>query len=179
MTTAQRTESEDRKQLSPMNAEPYTDPITGEEHFNFEAWWQSRRKWAGVPLETSRKWWKNIKKPRRRYEGSKGKKVEYAEFGDGVKLDYIQSRIQQYVPKYHALMVKTERAKHWRERVERGEGVVVYDFDGPRLPDGTHTCLEVTVDLLREKLYDPRHPFGHGYIVAAELAGIPLEAYCY
>ena len=36
-----------------------------------------------------------------------------------------------------------------------------------------------TVELLREKLYDARFPFGHGYIVAAELAGIPLEAYCF
>ena len=52
--------------------------------------------------------------------------------------------------------------------------IVVYDFDGPRNPDG---CDEVSVDLLREKIEDTRFPFGHGYIVAGLLAGI--EPYMY
>jgi hypothetical protein len=94
-------------------------------------------------------------------------------------LNYIDSRIQQYVPKYNAVMVETEMGSYWLDQVQKGQDVVIYDFDGPRLPDGTPNCLEVTLELLREKLHYERHPFGHGYVVAAHLAGIPVEAYCF
>jgi hypothetical protein len=54
----------------------------------------------------------------------------------------------------------------------------VSDFDGPRDADGQPLIEEVTVDLLRDKIEDVAHPFGHGYVVAAKLLGIPAAAYC-
>ena len=39
-------------------------------------------------------------------------------------------------------------------------------------------CLELTEELLRERIHDELHPFGHGYVVAAMAAGIPAAAYC-
>lgn len=69
------------------------------------------------------------------------------------------------------------RASQYFELVMRGNNVVVYDFDEPRLPDGTPICLEVTLDLLREKINDIRFPFGHGYIVTGMISGIHPSAY--
>ena len=45
--------------------------------------------------------------------------------------------------------------------------------------DGGVTCLEVTEELLIDKINDTRHPFGHGYVVASILAGIPVQNYCF
>ena len=171
VTSAQGKASKNRLDFSPMGDRAYKG------HLNFEAWWQSGKVFKDVDERKSKAWWLAIKTPKRRYPGSKGKKVLYADWGNG-PLNYVDSRIQVYVPEYHALMASTEMAGHWLERVQRGENVVIYDFDGPRLPDGTPTCVEVTLDLLRAKLHDERHPFGHGYVVAAHLAGIPPESYC-
>jgi hypothetical protein len=58
-----------------------------------------------------------------------------------------------------------------------GKDIVVYDFDGPRLEGGKVTCEEVTLDFVREKINDPKFPFGHGYIVSAWLKGITPNEY--
>ena len=58
--------------------------------------------------------------------------------------------------------------------MRNGEDVVIYDFDGPR---GSVTCIEVTLVSLIEKIEDGRFPFGHGYVVAAYLADIPIEEF--
>jgi hypothetical protein len=50
--------------------------------------------------------------------------------------------------------------------------MVIYDFDGPRDADGNPECLEVTAELLREKINDISFPFGHGYVVASLIANI-------
>ena len=55
--------------------------------------------------------------------------------------------------------------------------MVIYDFDGPRAPDGTPLCLPVTVELLKQKINDTTFPFGHGYVVAATALGIPPTEY--
>lgn len=75
-------------------------------------------------------------------------------------------------------MVKEkESMKKWKKLVEEGHNVVVYDFDGPRGVDRETTCCEVTLDLLKEKINNEKHPFGHGYVVAATLLGIKPEEY--
>ena len=38
-------------------------------------------------------------------------------------------------------------------------------------------CLEVTKDMLIEKINDPSKQFGHGYVVAGYLAGIVPDKY--
>ena len=57
------------------------------------------------------------------------------------------------------------------------EHVVITDYDGPRDAHGEPACEEVTLELLREKLHDETRPFGHGYVVAAELLEIPSAAF--
>ena len=58
-----------------------------------------------------------------------------------------------------------------------GKNIVIYDFDGPRLENRGVTCVEVTRELLHEKVHDTHFPFGHGYIVAAWLKGMCPDDY--
>ena len=61
--------------------------------------------------------------------------------------------------------------------LKNGHNLIIYDFDGPRKLDGTVTCLELTKELLIEKINDTRFPFGHGYVVAATIANIKPKEY--
>ena len=52
--------------------------------------------------------------------------------------------------------------------VKNGEKIMIIDGDGPwssEYPEG----LELTWDMLNEKIKDPTRPFGHGYVVATVL----------
>ena len=55
--------------------------------------------------------------------------------------------------------------------------ITVYDFDDSKTDDGEVTCLELTRELLIDKINDTRFPFGHGYVVAATIAGIHPDLY--
>ena len=174
VTSAQGKENPDRLDFSPMTF------IEGgyKGYPNFEAAWQSGKVFEGIPDEKVKKFWKNIKEPKRRYPDSKGVKVLYASFDwcyPGEKMDWVTSRKKVYVPFYHDLMKNKKRALYWKEKVESGTDVTIYDFDGPRLEDGTPTCLEVNIDTLREKINDTRYPFGHGYVIASFIAGIDTK----
>jgi len=81
------------------------------------------------------------------------------------------------VPEYYELVINREMTQHWISVVKKCQDVVIYDFDGPRDEDGSPVCLEVDVDLLREKINDGTYPFGHGYIIAGILLGIKPEMY--
>ena len=52
-----------------------------------------------------------------------------------------------------------------------------YDYDGPKLGDGTPIYEEVTVDMLKRYIEHTQFPCGHGYVVAALVAGIQPEEY--
>lgn len=186
VTSSQGSANKDRRDFSPMTESNYKG------YYNFEAFWQSGKKWEGIPLETSKKWWKNIDKQHRKYPH--GKKVEYSQWGkmdndeweieeEDQQMGYVESRKKVYVPLYHDYMQVHERTAYWEKIVDSGQDVVVYDFDGPRLNGGKKpsedppTMLEVTVEMLREKINYERNPFGHGYVVAAHLAGIPEQEY--
>jgi len=172
VTSAQATANKNRRDFSPMT---FLDG--GYEGFgNFEAFWQSGKVFEDVDPKKVETFWKKVNietGPKRRYPGSKNKKVLYALFNNE-KMDYVTSRKKVYVPRYHELMKEKEMALEWREKISKGKDVVVYDFDGPRELDGSVTCVEVTVDLLKEKINDTRFPFGHGYVVAAFLKNIEL-----
>lgn len=171
VTSAQAKGSRHRLAFSPMT------PVEGgyKGYWNFESYWQSGKKFRGVPIEKSRKWWRSQCVPRRRYPGAKGLVVEHAEFEGHPPLDYVQSRKRVYVPEYSALIKDRPELAQLRDLVASGRSVTVYDFDGPRAPeDNAPLCLEVTPELLTEKLHDTRHPFGHGYVMAASIAGIPI-----
>ena len=171
VTSAQGKENVDRLDFSPMTF------IQGgyKGYPNFEAAWQSGKVFDGIPDQKVKKFWKGIKEAKRRYPDSKGAKVLYASFDwcfPEEKMDYVTSRKKVYVPFYTEYIKNKKRALFWKDMVSKGHDVTIYDFDGPRLEDGTPTCLEVNLDLLREKINDTRYPFGHGYTVAAFILGI-------
>lgn len=172
VTSAQSKTSKSRRDFSPMTEIP-----GGYKGFYcFENYWQSGKVFEGFSEEKIHKhkmWWLSQKEGKRRYPGSKGIKVLYSDY-DGIQRDYITSRKEIYVPEYRTLIQDCESLCIWKEKIKSGKTVVVYDFDGPRNEKGEPICLEVTPELLKEKLNDPRHPFGHGYIVAAELAGYAI-----
>jgi hypothetical protein len=156
-------------------------PIEGgyEGFWNFEAFWQSGKVFEGIPEEKVKAYWHKVKEAKRRYPGSKDKKVLYARFecAPDEQMNYVTSRKKIYVPRYFELMKDREMALHWKAQVEAGKDIVIYDFDGPREEDGGVTCVEVTRELLCEKINDTQFPFGHGYIVAGWIKGITPEEY--
>jgi hypothetical protein len=172
-TSMQGKNNKNRRDFSPMTFKNYKD------FPNFEAYWQSRRIYEDLDYEKCLKWWKSIKEPKRRYPNSKNKKVKYARFldNDDVKLNYIESRKQIYVPEYYELTKNTEMALYYKNELENGKNIVVYDLDGPRLSDGTPTCLEINIESLKQKINDQSYPFGHGYVVASIIAGINVSSY--
>jgi len=173
VTSMQSKTNKNRRDFSPMTEHHYKG------FYNFEAYWQSRRVYSDIPYETSLEFWKNIKKPTRRYPNSKGKKVLWSRFldDDTTHLNYIESRTKIYVPEYTKYIHNTEMLKYWKSQYQNGKTIVIYDFDGPRLKDNTPTCLELTKELLIAKINDPTFPFGHGYIVGASILGIKPEEY--
>ena len=106
-------------------------------------------------------------------------KFSLYDIGNGdQKLDYIEARKLAYVPIYAKLIRTSKSFKEMMKMVDRGEKLQILDLDGPRDGDlhGLKTHL-ITVDLLKNKINDKSAPFGHGYIVAALLAGIEPEEY--
>jgi hypothetical protein len=175
VTSAQGLANKNRRDFSPM-----THVEGGYEGFwNFEAFWQSGKVFEGIAEEKVKAFWHKVCEAKRRYPGSKGKKVLYAHFEHvpDEKMDYVTSRKKVYVPRYFELMKDKEMASYWKEQVESGKDIVVYDFDGPRTMDGGVSCVEVTQELLIEKINDTQFPFGHGYVVAAWLKGMSPESY--
>jgi len=182
VTSAQARASDFRRDFSPMS------PITGKYKgfYCFENYWQAGKVIKNVNQKKHNAWWLKLTKGKRRYPGSRGVEVLYGMYDmfplnskkTGTKLDYISARKQVYVPEYYTLMSKTESFKLCSKMVRGGRDVVVCDFDGPRTKDGLPTCLELTLDILKEKINDPTFPFGHGYVVAASLMGIKPTQYC-
>jgi len=174
VTSAQAKKSANRIQFSPMQ-----EIIGGYKGFwNFESYWQSGKVYEDIPIEKTKEWWLNLKQPKRRYPKSKGKRVLHAIFdGHAKEMDYVTSRKNVYVPEYYDMINGRERVAYWKQKLESGENLVIYDFDGPRVNDGDVTCLELTKELLIEKINDTRVPFGHGYVVAACIAGVTPEMY--
>jgi len=179
VTSAQGKASNNRRDFSPM-----TEKEGGYRGFNnFESFWQSGKVFDGVPEEKTKAFWKTVNKPMRRNPKTKGKQVLHASWPEhpNERMDYVVSRKQVYVPNYLAYMKDSEMTAYWNAQLDKGTDIVIMDFDGPRIPnenkDEQVTCVEVTEELLREKINDPAFPFGHGYVVAAHLAGIEPSQY--
>lgn len=163
VTSAQATASDNRRDFSPMTQVP--GGYKG--YWCFENYWQSGKVFENISHDITKSWWLSLKEPKRRYPKSKGLKVLHVSFDHLPPLDYISARLQVYVPEYKNLIKDREMFKVWKKHVEDGNDLVIYDFDGPRNEDNSVTCLEVTPELLQEKVRSVTHPFGHGYIIAA------------
>ena len=173
VTSAQGKASKNRLAFSPMT--PIPNGYKG--FWCFENYWQSLKVFQDIPFEKSSNWFKQLSEPKRRYPKSKGKKVLCARTDTGQELNYVESRKQVYVPEYYQLIKDNEMTLYYKKMLEEGYNLAFYDFDGPRREEHGVTCLELTEDLLKDKINDPTHPFGHGYIVAATIADIMPEKY--
>ena len=69
-------------------------------YYCFENYWQSGKVYENISIVKTKRWWKELKQPKRRYPNSKGNKVLYAIFDSDVseQMDYITSRKKVYVP---------------------------------------------------------------------------------
>ena len=178
VTSSQAKASMYRILFSPMT--PLSDGYKG--FCCFENYWQAGKRYKGIEdIDKQMTWWKSQQKGKRRYPPGKGKKIMYAEYPGFGPLDYIPSRKRVYVPEYYNLMIQRDKStkivEDLHKRALKGECLVFYDFDGPRNPDKTPSIEKISLELLQEKLNDPRFPFGHGYIVAATVAGYKPEDY--
>ena len=175
VTSAQSKTSINRLAFSPMT------PVPGgyKGYWNFEHYWQSGKVFEGIDQRVSQKWWREQTSPRRRYPGGKGKRVLHAIFEDisDEPLDYLRSRKLVYVPQYAELIEKREALANWRSQLQMGQNIIIYDFDGPRLENGDVTSELCSLELFRSKINDTRHPFGHGYVVAALLMGFDVSCF--
>jgi hypothetical protein len=194
VTSAQHKNSDNRKAFSPMHVfgPPYKAP-DGMEYACFEHYWQSIKVYDDDMYNhtKAKEWWRTQKAAKRRYSGPGAvRKVNGKNVRSAVKfavderfkrpLGYVESRKLVYVPDYISKIKDEPRLRALRKMVcDGGKPIVVWDFDGPKTDNGAPACLEVTLTLLREKIADERHPFGHGYVVAAALLDIGSEAYAY
>jgi hypothetical protein len=174
VTSAQRKLSLDRRDFSPMT--PIEGGYMG--YWNFESRWQSGKIFEGIDEKVSKAWWKAQLEAKRRYPKGKGKKIlcarfeGYEERGD---MDYVTSRKDVYCKEYYELIKNRERTLYWKKLLEEGQNITIYDFDGPRNEDKSVTCLELSEELLKEKVKDLSVPFGHCYVVGMALCGIDLS----
>lgn len=173
VTSAQAKSSKNRLAFSPMT--PIPNGYKG--FWCFENYWQSHKVFEDTPFEKSNNWFKQLTEPKRRYPKSKGKRVLCARTETGEEFDYVASRKKVYVPEYYALIKDLELVAGYRKMLNEGHNLVIYDFDGPRTEEGRVSTAEVTEELLIDKINNTRHPFGHGYIVAATIKNISPEMY--
>ena len=189
VTSAQPTTNAYRRAFSPMDMSlsPYHAP-DGHTYACFENYWQSLKHFPGRPHAADKAWWRNEQLPHRRLPKVDPTTCLYASDETrfpGQVFDYVESRKAFYVPDYIRTKLHMNAAQsvfdHLRESLENGCDVVIKDYDGPRSVDpdthGAPLIKEVTADLLRDKINDTTSPFGHGYVVAAELLSIPKEDY--
>ena len=174
VTSAQRKLSLDRRDFSPMT--PIEGGYMG--YWNFESRWQSGKIFEGIDEKVSKTWWKGQIVPRRRYPKGKGKRVLCARFEgyeDKGDMDYVTSRKEVYCKEYYELIKDRERTLYWKKLLEEGQNITIYDFDGPRNEDKSVTCLELSEEMLKEKVKDLSVPFGHCYVVGMVLNNMDLS----
>lgn len=175
VTSAQSKTSKNRLTFSPMT--PVEGGYKGT-YLCFENWWQHLKWYEGDTDESFEKrneWWKSQTSPKRRYPGSKGKKVLYAWDGQH-KYDYVSSRRKLYAPNYIELIKNRPLVSELRDKLKKGIDIVLYDFDGPRDPQtGVPLCKEVTPSLIKEKFNDTNFPWGHGYVISILLLGLTID----
>lgn len=105
------------------------------------------------------------------------------------KIGYIKARKRVYVPEYTKLVKREDKFKKLREMLEEGNNLLIVEYDGPHYESqdyynnkygegavkiSSDNTIKVTEENLKILLDDKKHPFGHGYCIAAALLGIDL-----
>lgn len=100
---------------------------------------------------------------------------------EGLSLQYVVARKLIYVPLYAELVSAcTEFQKLVRCIKEKPQPLTLLDFDGPDrklfgvLPNES---LDISIESLKRGINSTISPFGHGYVLAGLLAGIPPVEY--
>ena len=100
------------------------------------------------------------------------------------KLDYIESRKKIYVSIYMAAVIKEPKFFELRDRLLKGENLMIIEVDGPHQESLNYykekynvsdnfienDSVEATAENLAILLNDSKHPFGHGYCLAWALS---------
>lgn len=104
------------------------------------------------------------------------------------KFGYVKARKRIYIPEYTNSVRKEEQFKELKNRLKKGQNLLIIDVDGPHYESmeyynetydipvkiyDNHT-VKVTEENLNFLLNEPKHPFGHGYCLAAALLNIDL-----
>lgn len=188
VTTGQARSNADRCAFSPMHVDPsrpYHAP-DGVTYVCYEHYWQSLKHFPERDHAKDKKWWqrRGIQKANRKLAKVVPATCLYSADESrfpGQTFQYVASRKAFYVNDYRRKIVECKlaqaRTTDLRNALNAGKHVVIADYDGPRDPNGAPECEEVTVELLHDKLHDTAHPFGHGYLVAAEILGIEPAMY--
>jgi hypothetical protein len=172
--------------LSPMKLGPVTDS-DGETALIFENYWQFSRLYekaghvkAGSSCEPTPAWFAFRKKG---FQLNKGKRRPFPKnYGYGkpkcsiynqTAYDYITSRKEIYIPTYKKLIENLPIISEMKKLVDSGQNLMIIDGDGPDktiYPNG----LEMTQKNWDLMIEDPTYSFGHGYVVAALVNGLPI-----
>ena len=177
VTTSQPKTNINRLAFSTMN------PVEGsyKGYYCFEHYWQSGKVFEGMNEDDCKKWFKKQTKPKSYWNKTKGKSLLYFTFPDifgDTKLDIVSSRKKVYVPEYHDLVKDHEQTKQLKNDIENGMNIIIYDTNGPIDNDTENPItLEVTQELLKNKINDVSGSFGHGYVLGACLLNIDPETY--
>lgn len=103
---------------------------------------------------------------------------------EGEHLDYISARKKIYCGEYARLAPLTESFQNLKALLESGQNLQLVEVDGPDptlnyspydsiSPENPGMLMtRETVALL---IQDEKKPFGHGFVIAALLLGIPLQ----
>jgi hypothetical protein len=106
--------------------------------------------------------------------------------GTTERLDYIQSRKRIYWPLYRDMVKSAPQFAELKEKLAQGKNLLIIEVDGPHqeslghyieqygvsadfIENNTVLCNDANLGIL---LNDPKHPYGHGYCLAAALLGL-------
>jgi len=170
--------------LSPMRLGPVTD-AQGNRAEVFENSWQGAKMWRsaghivdGTEAEPTEKYFAFRRKI---FASVKGKRrplpksthgFPCAARYNGRAYGYIESRKEIYVAIYYRLIKNLPAVKAMQKMIADGQSVMIIDGDGPPrdlYPQG----MQMNEANWRKMIEDPHQPFGHGYVVAAVVAGLP------
>lgn len=165
------------------NPAPYKAP-DGTEYSCFGNWYRSRKVFAEVDHAVTERWFRKQSKPKWSHPRAKDKDILYAIDSrfPGERLGRVEARKKIKVPDYINKLENDICSKIVLEDLrvksrEDGPPIVIVDFSGPRGDESVPLCLEVTKEMLREKINDESRRFGYGYILAACISGIAAEEY--